>query len=253
MSSVGYQQSLSDPCVYHMRRNGVFSVLAVVVDDILHAATSESAVDEFSAKMSSVYSMKHLGVPSLMVGINVTVTKSSITLSQSHYIRQIADTFEQLDSAPVTSPARLHGCLGSSPQSDSQPLDTSSFPYLSLVGSLLWVTITRPDVATAVSRACQHSKAPTVAHWRAAIRILRYLLSTCDLGLSYSIARRPVVVSAYADADYGNEPGMRSRYGHAVYLSGNLVCWLTKATTAVCLSTAEAEYIAATDATKDVV
>lgn len=51
---------------------------------------------------------------------------------------------------------------------------------------------------------------------------------------------------------FGNELAKRSRYGHAVYLSGCLVCWLTKATTAICLSTAEAEYIAATEATKDV-
>ena len=51
---------------------------------------------------------------------------------------------------------------------------------------------------------------------------------------------------------FGNELAKRSRYGHAVYLSGCLVCWLTKATSAVCLSTAEAEYIAATEAAKDV-
>ena len=85
-----------------------------------------------------------------------------------------------------------------------------------------------------------------------AIRILRYLLATCDLALVYPICVRPVVVSAYADAAFGNELAKRSRYGHAVYLSSCLVCWLTKATTAVCLSTAEAEYIAATECAKDV-
>ena len=114
-------------------------------------------------------------------------------------------------------------------------------------------TITRPDVAAAVSRACRHSKAPTVAHWRAAVRILRYLLATSDLALVYSVSVRPVCVSAFADAAFGNELAKKSRYGHAVYLSGCLVCWLTKSTSSVCLSTAEAEYIAATEAVKDVV
>ena len=117
---------------------------------------------------------------------------------------------------------------------------------------LLWTTITRPDVAAAVARACKHSKAPTTAHWRAAIRILRFLIATSSFALVYERRLRPVVVSAFADAAYGNEDNKRSRYGHALYLAGCLVNWLTKVTTSVCLSTAEAEYVAATDATKDV-
>ena len=243
----------SDPCVYHLRRGEDFSVVAVVVDDILHAASSPAVITKFAESMSSVYSLKNLGVPSLMVGIHVTVTSSNIKLNQSHYIRQIAGTFGQLNAAPVDTPASQHGCLGDSPTSDSEPLDTTSFPYLSLIGSLLWCTITRPDISTAVGRACRHSKSPTLAHWRAAIRILRYLLSTSDLSITYPIRRRPVTVCAYADAAYGNEPGKRSRHGHAVFLSGCIVSWLTKATSAVCLSTAESEFVAATEAAKDVV
>ena len=104
-----------------------------------------------------------------------------------------------------------------------------------------------------MARACKHSKAPTVAHWRAAIRILRYLLATASLALVYRRSLRPVDALAFADAAYGNEPGKRSRYGHAIYLAGCRVNGLTKATTAVCLSTAEAEYVAATEAVKDVI
>ena len=65
-------------------------MLAVVVDDILHAVTTSTAIDSFTAAMVSVYKMKNLGVPSLMVDINVTVNKVAIRLNQSHYIRQVA-------------------------------------------------------------------------------------------------------------------------------------------------------------------
>ena len=253
LGKLHYTQSLSDPCVYFKRVNGELSILAIVVDDILHAASSPQVISDFSESMAAVYKMKNLGTPSLMVGIKVKVTSDSLRLSQAHYVRQVAETFRQLDAAPAQSPASQHGCLGPSPSAGGAPLDTSVFPYLSLVGSLLWVTITRPDIAAAVGRACKHSKAPTNAHWRAAIRILRYLLATNDLSLVYPVRRRPITVTAYADAAYGNELAKRSRYGHAVYISGCLVCWLTKATSSVCLSTAEAEYIAATEATKDVV
>ena len=108
-------------------------------------------------------------------------------------------------------------------------------------------------MATVVSRACQHSKAPTVAHWRAAIRILRFLLTTASNALVYPRTLRPVDVVALADAAFTNETGQRSRYGHAVYVADCLICWLTKATTAVCLSTAEAEFVAAAEAARDVI
>ena len=201
--------------------------------------------------MAREYDFKNLGVPSLMIGVNIEVSASEVKLNQSHYIRALADKFGQLSAAKVSCPASVHGCLGSARCPDSEPLDVTACPYLSLVGGLLWVTITRPDVATVVSRACQHSKSPTRAHWRAAIRILRYLLTTADYALVYPRSVRPVVVSAFADAAFANELVQRSRHGHAIYVSGCLVCWLTKSTKAVCLSTAEAEFIAAAEAVKD--
>ena len=227
-------------------------MLVVVVDDILHVASSNTVITEFSSLMAKEYDFKNLGVPSLMIGVNISVSKDNIRLNQSHYIRCLAEKFGQLSAVNVSYPASVHGCLGSAQCSDSEPLDVSTCPYLSLVGGLLWVTITRPDVATVVSRACQHSKNPTRAHWKAAIRILRYLLTTADFALVYPRSVRPVTVTAYADAAFANEIKQRSRYGHAIYVSGCLVCWLTKATKSVCLSTAEAEFVAAAEAVKDI-
>ena len=163
------------------------------------------------------------------------------------------ERFGQLDSTPCECPATISGCLAAANTGDSPPLDPARHPYTSLVGSLLWATLTRPDVATAVSRACQHSQTPTIAHWRAAIRILRYLATTSTLGLVYLIKLRVPRVTAYVDASYGNETQRRSRYGFAVFLSCCLISWSTKPTTMVCLSTAEAEFVAATHACKDVV
>ena len=189
-----------------------------------------------------------------MVGMRVTFTPSSIRLDQAQYIQHLGESFRQLNAAPVHCPASLHGCLGASDCTCSSPsLDTSRFPYLSLVGGLLWVTLTRPDIAVAVSRDCQHSSAPTTAHWRATIRILRFLLTTSDHSIVYPRRTRPLVPTGYVDTAFANESNKRSRYGHTVYLSQCLICWLTKVTSAVCLSTAEAEFIAATEAAKDII
>ena len=106
-----------------------------------------------------------MGVPKFMIGIKIDISESNIALSQQHYIEQLAERFGQTNSAPVHTPANPSGCLAA-------PLDTTAKPYLSLVGCLLWVTITRTDVQTAVGLACAHNSNPTMSHWRAALRIL---------------------------------------------------------------------------------
>lgn len=133
ISSLGYRQSLSDPCVFFLSHGAQFSILAVVVDDILHAATSQVLVDEFSESMDKTYSMKHLGCPRLMVGIRVTVTSDSLTLDQSHYVRDVAAKFiNQLEAHRVNSPASINGCLGAADSGDSPSLDLEVHPYMSL-------------------------------------------------------------------------------------------------------------------------
>ena len=111
--------------------------------------------------------------------------------------------------------------------------------------------ITRPDVATAVVIACSKSAKPTQADWNAAIRILRYLLHSADRKLTYTSPPNDVAtVSTYVDAAWANAPKAKSRYGYIISVFGNPVLWKSKTTTMVCLSTAEAEYYAAVEASK---
>ena len=253
IGSLGYSQPRSDPCVFFKQRGHYISILAIVVDDILHIASSQAVVDEFSRAMDGSYKMKHLGAPQFMVGIKIDMSPACIRLSQEQYIVQAAVKFGQQDAAPVHTPAHPSGCLSLASTGDSPRLDPASHPYLSLVGTLLWITITRPDVQVAVSRACSFTQGATLAHWRAALRILRYLYTTRAFALTYNKSPvRPPNVSAYVDAAYGNEHGHRSRRGHLVLLADCVVIWTTRATGTVCQSTSEAEFAAANECVKDV-
>ena len=253
ISSFGYAQSKSDPCVFFKQKGNYISILAIVVDDILHVASEQSIIDNFTKEMDSRYKMQHLGQPKFMIGIKIDISATSIRLSQQQYIEQAASKFGQDTAAPSQVPAHSSGCLSLASAGDSPLLDSSTHPYLSLVGTLLWITITRPDVQVAVSRACSHTQGATMAHWRAALRILRYLYATRSYAIAYlrSPTRRPEV-SAYVDAAYGNELGHHSRRGHLVLLSGCLVIWSTRATGTVCQSTSEAEFAAANECVKDI-
>ena len=117
--------------------------------------------------MDVTYKMKHLGQPKFMIGIKIDMNDTCIRLSQHQYIEHAAVKFGQHTAAPANLPAHPSGCLSLESSGDSPLLDPTTHPYLSLVGTLLWTTITRPDVQVAVSRACSHTQGDTMAHCRA--------------------------------------------------------------------------------------
>ena len=247
LSHLHFKRCIFDPCVYHRRdSDGTFIMLAIVVDDILLTASSPHGADAFASTMRKTYNMSDLGVPSRMVGLAINISPGAITLNQNQFIRDLASTFRQQDSNPIHTPC----ALGTVPEGDS-PLLPPDNHYLSLVGSLLWATISRPDIAVAVSKACAVSQSPTRADWKAAIRILRYLLSTPKVTLTFTRPKSLTpAVAVYVDSAWANEKESKSRFGFAVMVYGNPILWKTQVSRMVCLSTAEAEFVAAVEACK---
>ena len=106
IAKLGYIQSKSDPCVWFKISGADFAIVAIVVDDMLHAVSSRRMLYDFSEHMSSTYKMTHLGVPKFMIGIKIAISSSHITLNQEHYIQQLAERFGQSQCAPG-QPLRL--------------------------------------------------------------------------------------------------------------------------------------------------
>ena len=227
--------------------NGVVFI-AVVVDDIIAAATHLQTLRWLADCLRATYKITELGEPAYLVGLSISRDHSAITVHQNQFVRDLAATFKQTKCNAVPTPA-VPGDVtsGQSPQLPPGHL------YLSLIGSLLWCTISRPDIAVAVAIACSKSIRPTEADWKAALRILRYLLHTPDVVLAFTVqAASCPAICTYVDAAWANAPKSRSRYGYIVCVFGNPVMWEAKVTTMVCLSTAEAEYYAAVHAAKSV-
>ena len=118
----------------------------------------------------------------------------------------------------------------------------------------MYTLITRPDVAAAVSTCARYLSKPTQAHFDAAKRILRYLFHTRDLPLVFNKCGSELLrITAFADSSWANDVDTRrSRYGYAIYVGKSLVSWRSKLHSCVALSTAEAEYCAATEAAKHI-
>jgi hypothetical protein len=247
LGKIGFLRSKNDPCVYSARlRNGDIIILAVVVDDIIAAATNPASLSWLAQHLRAAYRITDLGPPALLIGLTISRTQQGLTICQNQFIRDLVKSFGQENCNPVPTPSTL-GVVAA----DASPLLPPGHRYLSLVGSLLWCTITRPDIAVAVAIACTKSVRPTQADWNAAIRILRYLFHTLQLCLCYTpAAENAPLIATYVDSAWGNARKSRSRYGFLVLILGNPVLWLSKVTTMVCLSTAEAEYYAAVHAAK---
>ena len=125
--------------------------------------------------------------------------------------------------------------------------------YRSLVGSLLYLSHTQPDICYAISSVSRYMQAPEVAHYQASKKILRYLQGADDYGLLLSPNPKNEL-NSYADADWGRDVDTRRSVSGILHQFGNsTVGWSSKLQPTVSLSTTKAEYRVLTDAAKDIV
>ena len=126
---------------------------------------------------------------------------------------------------------------------DSSGVEVSSTLYRSIIGSLLYLTTSRPDIAFSVGVYTRYQAAPKESHLTAVKQIIRYVNGTPDYGLWYSKDSN-VCLAGYLDAEWaGSVDDRKSTLGGCFYLGNNLVSWMSKKQNSVSLSTAEAEYI----------
>lgn len=139
---------------------------------------------------------------------------------------------------------------------DGNSIKDETIPYRQLIGSLMFLAVgTRPDISFAVSKLSQFLETPTTTHWSAAKRVLRYLQGTKSLGLTYGIKfDQGMALTAFSDADYASCIDTRkSISGVLLMLNGGPVIWSSRKQGVIATSTTDAEYIAAHDASKEVV
>jgi hypothetical protein len=285
LRKLGFRPATADPCVYtRPTASGESILLGVFVDDIL-AAHSQADASEWAAVKSQLCAtyrnaIKDLGSAEWVLGMKITRDRSrrTLELSQQRYIEKMLHEFGLEDAKAVPTPEVAgHGLSkADEAQSDAERVSMQSKPYLELVGSLLYATLsTRPDCAHAVAMLSRFMQSPGEACWIAAKRVLRFLKGTKHVGLQFgwypegrgnaaathataqaeppnSLRAFPSTVTMYCDADWaGDVDDRKSTSGCVVLLAGNVVSWSSKKQATVALSTAEAEYMAMSAAVQE--
>lgn len=238
MRKYGYRQSNSDHTLFLKHRQSKVTALIVYVDDMIITGDDADEISRLQEQLSTEFEMKNLGGLKYFLGIEVARSRKGIFLSQRKYVLDLLTEVGLLECKPVDTPILQNHRLGE--YLDQVPADKGR--YQRLVGKLIYLSHTRPDIAYAVSVVSQFMQNPSEDHMGAVIRILRYLKSSPGKGLMFT-KNAHLNIEGYTDADWaGNILDRKSTSGYFTFVGGNLVTWRSKKQKVVALSSAEAEF-----------
>ncbi|XP_027934022.1 uncharacterized protein LOC114189605 [Vigna unguiculata] len=199
--------------------------------------------------MMKAFEMTDLGLMNYFLGIEVKQQEDDIFISQKKYIEALLKKFKMYDCKPVATPLMVNEKL----QKDDRAQETDASRYKSLIGSLLYLTITRPDIMYATSLLSTFMQKPSQIHYGVGKRILRYLQGTKEFGIWYKTITNSRIIG-YTDSDWaGSIDDMKSTSGYAFSLGSGIFSWVSKKQATVAQSTVEAEYVAAAEATSQAI
>eukprot|EP00253_Pinus_taeda_P032503 PITA_32503 len=201
----------------------------------------EDMSQKFVLVMQKEFEMSLLGELTYFLGSQVQKNKYIIFLSQTKYLKQILKKYGMEDSKPVCTPMVTRCSLSTNDESAAVRQPT----YRSMIGSLLYLIGTRPDIMHAVGIVGRFQANPKETHVQVVKRIFKYLQGTQNHGLWYPRGTN-LTLHAYTDVDWvGSVDDRKSTSGGALFMGSRLVSWFSKKQSSIALSRAEAEYAAA--------
>ncbi|KAG6531058.1 hypothetical protein ZIOFF_004828 [Zingiber officinale] len=236
----GFKQGNADHTLFIKRKGDNTTILLVYVDDMIVTGDDEVEIQALKSKLTSEFEIKDLGSLKYFLGIEVPRSKKGIYVCQRKCVLDLLKETGKLGSRPASTPIEVNHDLTSSSGEDLTSLEKGT--YQRLVGKLLYLSMTRPDITYAVSVVSQYMHAPKTIHMKAVDRILRHLKSCPEKGLLFK-GGGDLKVECYSDADWaGSRDDRRSTSGYCTFLGGNLVTWRSKKQNVCARSSAEAEY-----------
>ncbi|KAI3758874.1 hypothetical protein L6452_06446 [Arctium lappa] len=237
----GFEREIIDNTLFIKRKKKDILLVQIYVDDIIFGSTKDYMCKEFKDLIHKRFKMSSMGELTFFLGLQVKQKKDGIFISQSKYVQDILTKFGFSDSKPASTPMETHKQI----TADLEGEDVDVHHYIYMIGSLMYLTASKPDIMFVVCVCARFQVRPKQSHSQAVKRIFRYLKGQPRLGLWYP-HDSPFDLLAYSDSDLGGACLDRnSTSGGCQFLGARLVSWQCKKQTTVSTSTTEAEYIVA--------
>ena len=258
----GYVQSHNDPCLF--MKKGIMCI--VYVDDTIFAGADADVLEHeirtlgvSDSEQRHTFQLRNEGEVDAFLGIQITKTgERTFELTQTGLIAKVLETAQMSECNGVDTPT---GPVPVGSDADGPPF-AEAWNYRTIVGMLMFLSAnTRPDISYAVHQAARFSHAPRHSHDVAVKRILRYLKTTNDKGMSIAPSMNNRV-DCYVDSDFAGtfssedvqDPvSVKSRTGYVILYRGSPLLWVSKLQTQIALSTMEAEYVALSQSMRDLI
>ncbi|KAL0403961.1 UNVERIFIED_CONTAM: Retrovirus-related Pol polyprotein from transposon RE2 [Sesamum radiatum] len=238
LQNYGFVQSPHDHCLFVKATSQCFSALLVYVDDILLTGNSEDELNAVKAHLDHLFTIKDLGHAKYFLGLELARSAHGLLVTQQKFLSDILRDVHMLDAKAVSTPLPP----GLKLTADAGAILPDPGTYRRLVGRLLYLGFTRPDVSFAVQQFSQFLQRPRSSHWTAALHVLRYLKGSSSLGLFFP-SHNTLQPSVFTDASWASCPDSRlSITGFCIFLGSSLISWKSKKQATVSRSSAEAEY-----------
>jgi hypothetical protein len=238
----GFLRCESEQTLFTKRsREGKIIIVSVYVDDLIFTGDDTHMLSEFKNSMMREFDMSDLGKMRYFLGIKVLQHSGGTYICQKKYALEVLKRFGMMECNAVKNPI-VPGCRVNKDEGGAKVDETY---YKQLVGSLMYLTTTRPDMMFVTCLISRYMAKPTELHLQVAKRALRYLRGTINFGIYYKKGGSDELLS-FTDSDYaGDMEDRKSTSGYVFLLSSGAVSWSSKKQPIVTLSTTEAEFVAA--------
>nr|GEX48904.1 retrotransposon protein, putative, Ty1-copia subclass [Tanacetum cinerariifolium] len=256
---LGFKGFKTNPSLFIYSRGDTLLYIMIYVDDNIVTCNNKGTIDNIFCQLEFAFSLKDLRPLNNFFGIKIVSHVSDTLLSQKKYILELLQSDGLSNCNLVSSPL----VTSSSLSLDDNTAFSNPVKYRQVVGSLQYVTLSRPDIAFVVNKVCQYMHAPTENHWSTVKRILQYLHGTVEHGMLICRSSCSTLqaftdmlwkgnpdtsLEAFSDADSAGDSDDRpSTGGFAIYLGSNLISWTARKQRTISRSSTKAEYKALDD------
>jgi hypothetical protein len=219
--SKGFEMGKVDKTLLLLRQGDDILIIQVYVDDIVFGGSSHSLVARFAEDVSKEFEVSMMGELQFFPGLQIKQVKEGTFVHQAKYTKDILKKFKLDDSKPLSTSMSMTTALHA--EEDGEAVNQKE--HRSMIGSLLYLTATRPDIQFFVCLCARFQASPRTSHWQAVKRIFRYLRYTPELSLWYS-ASSSLSLLGFSDADFAGCRVDRKSTSGTCQFFGFLACFL---------------------------